>query len=101
MSARKGLFEEADGGTFFFDEIAETTMAFQAKLLRLLEDKEVRRIGENVSFKVDVRIIAATNQDLRELVREKRFREDLYYRLNVARFVLPPLRERMEDITLA
>ncbi len=98
VTARKGLFEEADGGTFFLDEIAETTMQFQAKLLRLLEEKEVRRVGENVSVKVDVRIVAATNQDLKAAVTAKRFREDLYYRLNVARFVLPPLRERLEDI---
>ncbi|MFP6684283.1 MAG: sigma-54 dependent transcriptional regulator, partial [Polyangiaceae bacterium] len=98
VTARKGLFEEADGGTFFLDEIAETTMQFQAKLLRLLEEKEVRRVGENASFKVDVRIVAATNQDLHEAVTAKRFRKDLYYRLNVARFVLPPLRERLEDI---
>ncbi len=98
VSARKGLFEEAAGGTFFFDEIAETTMKFQAKLLRLLEEKEVRRVGENKPIKVDVRIVAATNQDLKSAVAAKRFREDLYYRLNVARFVLPPLRERIEDV---
>lgn len=98
VTARKGLFEEADGGTFFLDEIAETTMQFQAKLLRLLEEKEVRRVGENTSVKVDVRIVAATNQDLKAAVAGKRFREDLYYRLNVARFVLPPLRERLEDV---
>ncbi|MBW2528237.1 MAG: sigma-54-dependent Fis family transcriptional regulator, partial [Deltaproteobacteria bacterium] len=100
VSARKGLFEEADGGTFFFDEIAETTMAFQAKLLRAIEQHEIRRTGENRSIQVDVRIIAATNRDLREEVREKRFRQDLYYRLNVARFILPPLSQRMEDIPL-
>jgi two-component system response regulator HydG len=98
VAARKGLFEEAQGGTFFFDEIAETSMQFQAKLLRLLELHEVRRVGENNPIQVDVRVIAATNRDLREAVREKEFREDLYYRLNVARFVLPPLRERREDI---
>jgi two-component system response regulator HydG len=100
VSARKGLFEEAQGGTFFFDEIAETSLAFQAKLLRLLEEKEVRRVGENAPLNVDVRIIAATNQDLRSAVGAKLFREDLYYRLNVARFILPPLRERKEDIPL-
>jgi two-component system, NtrC family, response regulator HydG len=100
VSARKGLFEEAQGGTFFFDEIAETSLAFQAKLLRLLEEKEVRRVGENAPVTVDVRIIAATNQDLRNAVAAKQFREDLYYRLNVARFILPPLRERKEDIPL-
>jgi len=100
VAARKGLFEEAQGGTFFFDEIAETSMAFQAKLLRLLESHEVRRVGENSPIKVDARIIAATNKDLREAVAAKQFREDLYYRLNVARFILPPLRERKEDIPL-
>jgi two-component system response regulator HydG len=98
VSARKGLFEEADGGTFFFDEIAETPIAFQAKLLRAIQENEVRRVGENKPIKVDVRVVAATNQDLRPAIAEKRFRQDLYYRLNVARFQLPPLRERKEDI---
>jgi two-component system, NtrC family, response regulator HydG len=100
VSARKGLFEEADGGTFFFDEIAETPLTFQAKLLRAIQENEIRRVGENKPIHVDVRIIAATNQDLLTSVQEKRFRQDLYYRLNVARFVLPPLRERREDIPL-
>ena len=100
VSARKGLFEEADGGTFFFDEIAETPPSFQAKLLRAIQEGEIRRLGDNKSIHVDVRIIAATNQNLKESIQEKRFREDLYYRLNVARFVLPPLRERKEDIPL-
>jgi len=98
VAARKGLFEEADGGTFFFDEISETPLAFQAKLLRVIQEKEVRRVGENKPIQVDVRIVAATNQDLREAIVEKRFRQDLYYRLNVARFQLPPLRERKEDL---
>ena len=98
MQARKGLFEEANGGTFFFDEIAETPPSFQAKLLRAIQDGEVRRLGDNHSFNVDVRIIASTNQELREMIADKTFREDLYYRLNVARFILPPLRERKEDI---
>jgi two-component system response regulator HydG len=100
VSARKGLFEEADGGTFFFDEIAETTVAFQAKLLRAIQEGEIRRVGENRPIRVDVRVVAATNIDLVEAVTERRFRQDLYYRLNVARFVLPPLRERPEDIPL-
>ena len=100
VTARKGLVEEAQGGTFFFDEIAETTVSFQAKLLRLLESNEVRRVGENLPIKVDARIIAATNHDLRASVKARAFREDLYYRLNVARFVLPPLRNRKEDIPL-
>jgi two-component system, NtrC family, response regulator HydG len=98
VSARKGLFEEADGGTFFFDEIAETPLSFQAKLLRAIQEKEIRRVGENKPIRVDVRIVAATNQDLRPAIAERRFRQDLYYRLNVARFQLPPLRERKEDI---
>ncbi len=98
VTARKGLFEEADGGTFFFDEIADTPMSFQAKLLRAIQEKEIRRVGENKALHVDVRIIAATNQDLMKAVAEKRFRQDLYYRLNVARFQLPALRERREDI---
>lgn len=99
-TSRKGLLEEADGGTFFFDEIAETTMAFQAKLLRTIQEGEVRRVGDNRAIKVDVRVIAATNVELQEAVEAKRFREDLFYRLNVARFKLPPLRERPEDIPL-
>jgi two-component system response regulator HydG len=98
VSARKGLFEEADGGTFFFDEIAETPITFQAKLLRAIQENEIRRVGESKPIHVNVRVIAATNQDLLIAVAEKRFRQDLYYRLNVARFQLPPLRERREDI---
>jgi two-component system response regulator HydG len=100
VTARRGLFEEANGGTFFFDEIAETAPAFQAKLLRAIQEGEIRRLGDNKAVTVDVRIIAATNQDLQEAIADKRFRLDLYYRLNVARFVLPPLRERREDIPL-
>src|SRR6202041_837682 len=98
VSARKGLFEEADGGTFFFDEIAETPITFQAKLLRAIQENEGGGAGENKPIRVNVRISAATNQDLLTAVNEKRFRQDLYYRLNVARFQLPPLRERREDI---
>ena len=98
IAARKGLFEEADGGTFFFDEIAETSPAFQAKLLRVIQESEIRRVGENKPIQVDVRIIAATNQDLLTAIAEKRFRQDLYYRLNVARFQLHALRERREDL---
>ena len=100
VNARKGLFEEADGGTFFFDEVAETTLSFQAKLLRTIQDGEVRRVGENRPIRVDIRVIAATNVDLAQAVEERRFRQDLYYRLNVARFHLPPLRERIEDIPI-
>ncbi len=100
VSARKGLFEEADGGTFFFDEIGETSASFQAKLLRVIQESEIRRIGENKALKVNARIIAATNQELLEAIAEKRFRQDLYYRLNVVRFQLPALRDRREDIPL-
>lgn len=100
VSARKGLFEEADGGTFFFDEIAETTPAFQAKLLRAIQEGEIRRVGENKGIHADIRVVAATNVDLAQAVKERRFRQDLYYRLNVARFNLPPLRERREDIPM-
>ena len=98
IGARKGLFEEANGGTFFFDEIAETAPSFQAKLLRAIQQGEIRRLGDNQTVQVDVRIIAATNRDLKAMIEEKSFREDLYYRLNVARFVLPALRDRREDI---
>jgi two-component system response regulator HydG len=100
VAARKGLFEEADGGTFFFDEIAETTPAFQAKLLRAIQEGEIRRVGENKPIRIDVRVVAATNIDLAQAVADRRFRQDLFYRLNVVRFVLPPLRERLEDIPL-
>lgn len=98
VQTRKGLFEEANGGTFFFDEIAETPPSLQAKLLRAIQEGEVRRLGDNRPINVDARIIAATNQDLLRRIDEKQFREDLYYRLNVARFELPPLRERKEDV---
>ncbi|MDD5307353.1 MAG: sigma-54 dependent transcriptional regulator [Deltaproteobacteria bacterium] len=100
VSTRKGLIEEADGGTFFFDEIAETSLSFQAKLLRAIQEKEIRRVGDNKAIHIDVRVIAATNQDLQKAIAEKRFRQDLYYRLNVARFFIPPLNERPEDIPM-
>jgi two-component system, NtrC family, response regulator HydG len=100
VSTRRGLFEEAEGGTFFFDEISETSPALQAKLLRAIQEKEIRRVGDNKSISVDIRLIAATNQDLQTAITEKRFRQDLYYRLAVARFRIPPLRERPEDIPL-
>jgi two-component system response regulator HydG len=100
VRARRGLFEEANGGTLFIDEIGETAPGFQAKLLRALQEGEIRRVGESSPVQVDVRVIAATNQDLRRAIAEKRFREDLFYRLNVVPIRIPPLRERREDIPL-
>lgn len=93
-----GYFEEANGGTLFLDEISETSMSFQTKLLRVLEKKKIRKIGDTLDIPVDVRIIAATNRDLLNEVKEGKFREDLYYRLNVMELTIPPLRERPEDI---
>jgi len=95
---REGRFEAADGGTIFLDEIAEVAQSTQVKLLRFLQDREFERVGENVTRKVDVRVIAATNRKLTESLREGSFREDLFYRLNTVRLTLPPLRERPEDI---
>ena len=100
VRARTGLFEEADGGTLFIDEVTETSPAFQSKLLRVLQDGEVRRVGESTAIKVDVRTVAATNRDIEVEVAEKRFRQDLYYRLNVVTLRVPPLRERLEDVAL-
>lgn len=97
---KSGLLEEADGGTFFFDEIGDMSLHLQAKLLKFLDTKTFRRVGGTKLIQVDVRIIAATNQDLFHAVEKKRFRGDLYYRLNVATLRLPPLRERKEDIPL-
>ncbi|MEK4028998.1 MULTISPECIES: sigma 54-interacting transcriptional regulator [Bacillaceae] len=93
-----GLIEAANHGTLFLDEIGELPLNIQAKLLQVLQDREFTPIGETASRKVDIRIIAATNQNLREMVRRKKFREDLYYRLNVVDVKVPALRERMDDI---
>src|SRR5438477_899900 len=95
-----GLFEEANGGTLFLDEIANTSRRFQAKLLRVLQDKQVRRLGDITMRKLDVRIISATNCELAAMVRKGEFREDLYYRLNVFPIHVPPLRRRMEDLPI-
>jgi DNA-binding NtrC family response regulator len=95
---RRGLWEEADGGTVFLDEITETTPSFQVKLLRVLQEREIRRVGSNQIRRVDVRVIAASNRNVEEEVKAGRFREDLFYRLNAVSIVLPPLRERREDI---
>ncbi len=99
-TARKGLFEEAHGGTFFLDEIGEAPLSVQVKLLRVLEERAIRRLGENRSIAVDVRLVAATNQNLEELIKNGHFRADLFYRLNVVRLPLPALRERADDIPL-
>ena len=97
---KRGIFEEADGGTVFLDEVAEMSPALQVKLLRTLEEQEVRRVGSNRAVPVDVRIIAATNQNLADLVERGKFREDLYFRLRVIEIDLPPLRVRSDDVPL-
>jgi transcriptional regulator with GAF, ATPase, and Fis domain len=100
IMTRQGLFEMAHGGTLFLDELGELSQDLQPKLLRALEQREIRRVGSSKPIKVDVRVIAATNRNLEEEVRAGRFRQDLFYRLSVVRIQLPPLRERPEDITL-
>ncbi|MCX7973910.1 MAG: sigma-54 dependent transcriptional regulator [Candidatus Aminicenantes bacterium] len=100
VSHKPGLFEAADKGTIFFDEISTISLETQAKLLRVMQDKEFMRLGGTKTIKVDVRIIAATNTDLEELIAQKVFRKDLFYRLNVIKIELPPLRKRKEDIPL-
>lgn len=98
ISKHCGVFEQAEGGTIFLDEIGEISPAVQAKLLRVLENKEIRRVGGNKSIKVDVRVLSATNADIKNLVATKKFRQDLHYRINTIEINLPPLRERTEDI---
>lgn len=100
IQSKKGLFEEAEGGTLFLDEIADSSLAFQSKLLRILQEGEARPVGGNRTIKVDVRVIAATNRGLKEAIEKKTFRGDLYYRLAVIPMVIPPLRDRRDDIPL-
>ena len=100
VTRRKGRFEQADSGTLFLDEVSEIPMPVQVKLLRFLQERQFERVGGNETLRVDTRIVAATNKDLRQLVDDGRFREDLYYRLNVVRLEVPPLRARPSDIPL-
>jgi len=97
---REGRFQTANGGTIFLDEIGDISPRIQLKLLRVFEEKEFERVGDSVPIKADVRLMTATNRDLKEMVRRGEFREDLYYRLKVVEIALPPLRERPEDIPL-
>ena len=99
MQTKKGLIESADGGTLFLDEVGELPLEAQASLLRVLQENEIRRVGSNKMISINVRILVATHKNLRSMVEEKRFREDLYYRLNVFELNLPPLRERASDIS--
>jgi len=100
VSLKKGLFEAAENGTIFFDEISTLNIETQSKLLRVMQEREFMRLGGTKTIKVDVRVVAATNSDLEELIQERRFRQDLFYRLNVIKIELPSLRERKEDIPL-
>jgi transcriptional regulator with PAS, ATPase and Fis domain len=99
-TSRSGLFEATNGGTIFLDEISETSLSFQVKLLRVLQEQKVRRVGSNTFIPIDVRIVAATNKNVDKLIRAGQFREDLYYRLSVVSIQLPSLEERREDIPL-
>jgi transcriptional regulator with PAS, ATPase and Fis domain len=98
VKTKPGLLEFADQGTFFFDEIGELSISLQVKLLRMLEERKIRRVGGSKEIAIDVRIIAATNKDLLQLVRESKFREDLFHRINTVRIDIPPLRERNDDV---
>jgi Nif-specific regulatory protein len=100
VAQKKGKFEIADGGTVFLDEIAEIAPALQAKLLRVLQERQFERVGGNFPIRVNIRIIAATNKNLMQAVQQGKFRQDLYYRLNVLQLTMPPLRDRVEDIPL-
>lgn len=100
FAKKRGLFEEAEGGTIFLDEIGDMNLALQAKLLRVIQERRIRAVGENIDHDVDVRIIAATHKDLKAAIKNGTFREDLYYRLSVIPIVIPPLRHRREDIAI-
>ena len=100
VTVKRGFFEEADGGTILLDEVGDMSQALQAKLLRVLQEQEIRRVGGNQSIPVDVRVLTSTHRDLWSMVKKEQFREDLYYRLNVVTITLPPLRERREDIPM-
>ena len=100
VQTRIGRFEQANGGTIFLDEIGNMPVSLQVKLLRVLQEREFERVGGNTTVKVDVRIIAATSSNLEQMVKDGTFREDLYYRLNVIPIILPPMRERREDVPL-
>ena len=100
ITRKRGLFEEAEGGTLFLDEIGDMNVLLQSKLLRVIQEKKVRSVGDNVDRPVDVRIMAATHKDLKAAIKDGRFREDLYYRLSVIPIVIPPLRHRQEDIPI-
>ena len=100
VTVKRGFFEEADGGTILLDEVGDMSPALQAKLLRVLQEQEIRRVGGNQSIPVDIRVLTSTHRDLWSMVKQKQFREDLYYRLNVVTITLPPLRERREDIPM-
>jgi transcriptional regulator with GAF, ATPase, and Fis domain len=100
LTDKSGLFEEANGGTLFLDEIANTSRRFQAKLLRAIQERQIRRLGDTTFRELDIRVIAATNRDLRALVNRGDFREDLFYRLSVFAIQVPPLRNRLDDIPL-
>jgi transcriptional regulator with GAF, ATPase, and Fis domain len=100
VSQHKGAFEQANGGTIFMDEIGELPIDLQPKLLRVLENRELKRVGGDRTIRIDVRVVAATNRDLRQMVSEGTFREDLYFRLSVIQLSLPPLRDRSDDVSL-
>ncbi|HLB25534.1 MAG TPA: sigma 54-interacting transcriptional regulator, partial [Nitrospirota bacterium] len=100
LVTKKGLFEDANGGTVFLDEIGEMSTALQSKLLRVIEDQEVRPVGGNQSTKVNLRFVSATNRDLQKGIQDGSFREDLFYRINTISMSIPPLRDRQEDIPL-